>query len=477
MHAYGLLSASASRGRDRRIDYEACTRAQDKWLRLRGRILLWRAANQIGKSRGLARKLINFITRRGVYADRRPGPVNVLVISISKEQMEPLHSKLWELLPKNEIADDVEFTPGFGFRGKPPRVTFIAGPGKGSVMTFATYAQGSKRIAGGTYDVVAMDEPVPERVFGEVRPRVLHGDPGEIWITMTPTPDSPPLDYLRDKVEKGEVQELHTELTVENVTLLESDGTAGRPLLTQAQIDEYASSLLEAEKDMRLRGGWEIIVKDRMLDNWGPHCVGQIRVPRGALIAVGIDHGAGQGKQAAALLTVEQPHGEAPIVSVLEETVAQGYTTPEHDAQAIIEMLERRGWSYDAVDVWMGDRATGMNRWDIRKSNAELVRQLARIVNRRTEELKRIEVPYKFHGSVSYGFRQMNAIMGRRDGDGRSHFRVDPKCVKFIGACERWRGSTRDPLKDILDAVRYPVEKVVRPDGWFAFAAVKARYA
>jgi hypothetical protein len=425
-------------------------------------------------SRGLAKKLVNFVMRRGPYANRRPGPVKILVVSISKEQMEPLHSKIWELLPKDQIADDVEFTPGYGFRGKPPRVTFTAGEGKGSVITFATYAQGSRRVAGGTFDVVACDEPLPERLFGEARARILHGDPGEMWITMTPTPDSPPLDYLREKVEKGEVIEINTELSVENVTLLNEDGTAGRPLLTQEQIDSFAGDLLEAEKDMRLRGGWDIVVKDRMLSNWGPACVGALRIPRGATIGIGIDHGAGQGKQAAALITIEQPFGLAPRVSVLEESVAEGYTTPDQDAEAILAMLARRGWGYDAVDFWIGDRASGMNRYEIRKSNQELMRQLARILGRRVDELKRIEVPYKFSGSVSYGFRMMNAIMGRRDDKGLSHFRVDPKCQKFIKAAEKWRGSTKDPLKDILDAVRYPTEKAVRPDGWFAF---KATYA
>jgi hypothetical protein len=610
---YSLLTASAQRGRDRRIEYEPLTRAQSKWMNLRGRIILWRAGNQLGKaqpkdalvltpsgwkrmgdimvgeeiiggdgrparvtsifeqgvrlvyrvafadgasteccdehlwrvrlddaeewhvlrlgdlrealdtgacvvtptveggerqmvsatpsreadcrcievdhpdetyvtddyivthnSRGLAKKLVNFVMRRGPYANRRPGPVKILVVSISKEQMEPLHSKIWELLPKDQIADDVEFTPGYGFRGKPPRVTFTAGEGKGSVITFATYAQGSRRVAGGTFDVVACDEPLPERLFGEARARILHGDPGEMWITMTPTPDSPPLDYLREKVEKGEVIEINTELSVENVTLLNEDGTAGRPLLTQEQIDSFAGDLLEAEKDMRLRGGWDIVVKDRMLSNWGPACVGALRIPRGATIGIGIDHGAGQGKQAAALITIEQPFGLAPRVSVLEESVAEGYTTPDQDAEAILAMLARRGWGYDAVDFWIGDRASGMNRYEIRKSNQELMRQLARILGRRVDELKRIEVPYKFSGSVSYGFRMMNAIMGRRDDKGLSHFRVDPKCQKFIKAAEKWRGSTKDPLKDILDAVRYPTEKAVRPDGWFAF---KATYA
>jgi hypothetical protein len=472
--AYSLVSASAQRGRDRRVEYEACTRAQRRWLEMRGKCIVWRAGNQLGKSRGLAKKIIYFIRRQGIYADRRPGPVKVLVISVSKEQMEPLCAKLWELLPKDEIAPDVEFIPGFGFRGKPPRITFVAGEGKGSMIQFATYSQGSRRVAGGTYDVVACDEPLPERVFGEVQPRVLHGVPGEIWITFTPTPDSPPLDYLRDKVKKGEVVELNTHLTLDNVTLVNEDGSAGRPLLTQAQIDEYAGSLLELEKDMRLRGGWDIIVKDRILTNWSPACVGPLRVPKGIKLAVGIDHGAGAGKQAAALVAIDQRDGYAPKVWLLEEYVADGYTTPEQDAEAILAMLARRGWGYDAVDYWLGDRASGMNRYDIRKSNRDLQKQFARLLGRRTDEIARIEVPYKFTGSVGYGCRVMNAIMGRRDEQQLSHFRVDPKCVHFANAVTKWKGSTKDPLKDIIDAVRYPVEKIVRPDGWFAF---KATYA
>jgi hypothetical protein len=443
---------------------------------MRGPRLLWRAANQVGKSRGSAKKLLHFIRRTGPYANRRKRPVKVLVMSFSKEQMEPLHEKLWQLLPKDEIGPGVEFEPGFGFRGKPPRIKFTSGPGAGSIIVFATYRQGSRRAAGGTFDVVLLDEPVEERVWGEIQPRVLHGEPGEIWVTFTPTPDSPPLDYLRKMVEAGIIEELNTELTLANVTL-----DSGRALLSQTQIDDYGNSLLEIEKDMRLKGGWDIVTTDRAFASWGPHCLSTAMPPVGAMILVGIDHGAGSGKQAAAVIAVEDPEGLHARVWVLNEYVADGYTTPEQDARAIIAMLGEVGLSYDDVDDWIGDRATGLNKYDIKKTNQDLRRHLAAIIGRPSQQLKWVQTPHKWDGSVGYGVRLMNAMMGRRidvqgvaDAAAPPRLLVNPRCTHFIAAVGKWNWRKADPLKDIIDAVRYPLERAVKPQQWFSF---KARYA
>ncbi len=432
--------------------------------------MLWRAANRVGKTRGQVRKLMHFLRGTGPYKDRRPGPCKVLVMSISKEQTVPLHEMIWELLPKDEIDPSVKFRPGFGFVGKPPRITFTAGPAKGSLIRFATYRQGTTAIAGANFDVVLLDEPPPEELWGEVLGRVVHGNPGEIWISFTATPDSADVTYLRKKVESGEVQEMQTSLTVENCTL-----ESGRPLLTQETIDAFASSLLELEKDMRLHGGWDVVVTERLLTNFQSHHIRPATPPAGSLLAVGIDQGAGAGKQAAALLAIDQAHGLTPWIWVLEEYVSDGYTTPEQDAKAVLKMLARRGLKYEDIDVWVGDRASGMNRHDVRKSNRELFLQLARLLRKEPTDMKRIDTPRKWGGSVTYGYRLLNAVMGRRDEElGLPHFTVDTGCVAFADAAKRWRGNPKDNLKDILDAVRYPIEKVVAPGEWFSFKAIYA---
>jgi hypothetical protein len=211
---------------------------------------------------------------------------------------------------------------------------------------------------------------------------------------------------------------------------------------------------------------------------WGPHCLRYSNPPPGALLAVGIDHGAGQGKQAAGLLAIADQHTTTPRVWLMAETVSEGYTTNDMDAQAILDMLASRGLTYDDVDVWVGDRATGMNKYDVRKTNKELRYQMARILNRSPEKLKFIETPYKYSGSVGGGFRVMNSIMGRRDwihveGDkeGPSHFLVHPSCVNFAKAAQKWKWNPKDREKDVLDGPRYAVERVCQSGLVASFAA------
>lgn len=467
MEDLDLLAESSRRYEVAPLDYETDTEAQARWLAFGGKLQLWRAANQVGKSRAQAKKALHMIRRTGPFANRPPGPVRVLVISISKEQMEPLHAKFWELLPKEEVDPSVNFRPGFGFVGKPARVVFDRGPGAGSLIMFATYSQGANRIEGGTWDVIILDEPPPEEMWSAVTSRLLHGRPGELWITFTATPQSPDLTYLRQKVDAGEVREMQTSLTVKAVTR-----TDGVRLLSQAKVDAFVAACLPIERDMRVHGGWDIVQTERYLPGWGSHCIEDTPPPPGATLCVGLDHGTGAGKQAAALVAVYQPERELhPRVWVLEEYRADGFSTPEMDAIGIMEMLGRRGFGYDDVDKWWGDRATGMDKHDIAKSNKLIRVELARLMGRRDSDprMKRIEVPYKRTGSVLWGFRMLNAMMARGATDGSPHFRVASHLTEFPLAAGKWRGESKSPLKDILDAVRYPVESEVRVGAWFPF--------
>lgn len=467
MEDLDLLAESCRRYEVAPLDYETDTDAQARWLAFGGKLQLWRAANQVGKSRAQAKKALHMIRRTGPFADRPPGPVRILVISISKEQMEPLHAKFWELLPKDEVDPSVNFRPGFGFVGKPARVVFDRGPGAGSLIMFATYSQGANRIEGGTWDVIILDEPPPEEMWSAVTSRLLHGRPGELWITFTATPQSPDLTYLRQKVDAGEVREMQTSLSVDAVTR-----TDGVRLLSQAKVDAFVAACLPIERDMRIHGGWDIVQTERYLPGWGSHCIEDTPPPPGATLCVGLDHGTGAGKQAAALVAVYQPERELhPRVWVLEEYRADGFSTPEMDAIGILEMLTRRGFTYDDVDKWWGDRATGMDKHDIAKSNKLIKVELARLMGRRDSDprMKRIEVPYKRAGSVLWGFRMLNAMMARGATDGNPHFRVASHLTEFPLAAGKWRGESKSPLKDILDAVRYPVESEVRVGAWFPF--------
>jgi phage terminase large subunit-like protein len=435
-----------------RLNLVQKTVAQDRRPRV-----LWRDGNQfLGKSFYLAWEILHRLRGTHPYKPTHRPPIRALVVSFSLEQMMPLMQKIWDLCPKNELAEKCGFDPGRGITGKPPRLVFESGPGKGSVLTFATYKQGAKRVAGGTFHVVALDEPPTEMVYGEVVPRVARLN-GDIIITMTPTPDMPDVSWLRKLVEEGQVGEHNFGVKAEHC-LFEG---ARAPYATREQIDSFAASLLPHERAMRVDGAWEPLVTGRWLTTFTRDtCVVDARPPKGWTLAVGIDHGAAAGKQATMLIAVSPDRDE---VYFWDEVQSDGYTTPDQDAHAVLDMLKRNGVGYDDVDEWLGDRPTGENKFTVAKSNADLMREMARILRRGVVTMKRIRVPSKKAGSVAHGLRLMRGLFG----SGRA--KVNSRCVRFIIACERFAGDSRDPVKDILDAGRYPTEALVHAPSHPAF--------
>lgn len=484
------------------LDFATYTALQEEWIRMAGPRLLLRAANQIGKSHATAAKMGHFIRRTGPYANRRAAPVRVLVISTSKEQIVPLMEKMRDLFPPGEVCRDLrndrgrvritplEFVDGLGFTGKPPRIYWHTGPAKGSTITFATYKQGAGRIAGGTFDLVVCDEPLPKEIWDECQPRVMHKK-GAIWVTFTPTPECCDVAYLRKLVADGLIKELHAELTVETKRLRRRDGGPGRALMTQAEIDVYAASILPIARDMRVKGSWDIVVTDRHFMGWGEHCLAGDRdlPPPGSIFAIGMDHGLTTGRQAAALIAICQNDRLMPEVWVLGEYRPEGYAVPETVARGILRMIDQVGrrlsggylaadgsWlggvpgTYDDLHKWYGDRAAVARRGGIRMENSSIRRFIAKQLGRDVENLKEINTPIKYGGSSIHGEGLLNAMMARRkftpgtDGDlpnGPGYFRVWRGCTHFIADVAKYKGAANDPAKDLMDAVRYPAQEEI----------------
>lgn len=483
MSAGGAITAIGAAFQADPLSTLSLTRPQTEWIvanspadiQADGRPLLWLGANQIGKSFAQAAKLLHYLRASGPYQKRKPGPVKITIVSISKEQIVPLMEKIWDLLPKSENSHgemtptecpNARFEPGFGFRGKPPRLVFKRGPAKGSVVTFATYKQGSNRIAGATLDVLMLDEPPPEEMWGEVVLRMLRRS-GQIWVSMTITPVSPPQDWLKQKVDAGVVRFLQTPLTVEAVTPL--DGSP--PFLSRGKIAKARREAPAAEIPLRFDAAWTGALTDRWLGAWGPHCIRGESPPPGAKLLVAIDHSTSPGRQAAALVAFQPGSPDRPQdgrfwlideVCVLDPKVSIS-TSLQDDARNILAMLARNGLGWQHVDVWVGDRAAipTTNR-QLRKDNAALRRRLADEARVEINHFPVIEVPYKAGGTVYNGINELNARMAAP----AHSFSVHPRCVGFIKACQTWNGEKRSHYKDIIDAVRYALETALGGKKW-----------
>ena len=469
--ALRMTADSSRRAALNPLDYLRLTDPQRAWLSCPARLALWRGANQIGKSHAQAADILH--TARGTHplrtVRRRRGPVKLLVVGESWAQMDPLCEKLWELCPKNEVDPKVRYVPGQGIQGYKERVLpFTSGPGAGSVVYLATYQQGAGRIAGSSVHGAYLDEPPPEGVYGEIMPR-LSKHFGFLRVSMTPTPESPPLGYLKEKVDKfktgdtaGNLWELHTPLTLEALTL--RGGLFDRPWKTPAELAEIVGSYLEVERGMRVGGDWDPVAVGRWLTNWSEELLNLSLMPSGRVhVGIGIDHGAKAGRQFACLCVCDAA-GER--IGVLDEVSSDGRTSPREDAQNILDMLARNGWRWSDVDYWIGDRAHGGDYWGNEKSNKDLMHAFSKILKIPQTRLRadgmKIKVPYKRRGSITRGMRLLNGLCKNKQ------LIVNPSCSGFIEAAKNWAGRLDSPLKDRLDGVRYVVEtfydrNVLRP--------------
>ncbi len=445
----------------RRLDYLRFTDWQREYLSDDSPSALLRGGNQIGKTIAKHAEIIHRCRGTHPFKKTHRPPINALVLSESWEQMGQAGGymeKLWELLPKDEIDPKIRFEPGRGITGKPPRVVFTSGPGKGSVITFGTYRQGASRVAGSTVHFVDLDEPGPESVLHEVMPRLLrHG--GHIRIGFTPVLNMPDQSWLRKLVGAGEIREYNPWLKEANCWPRGNPA----PWLGQSDIDRVSRAWPEAIRAMRLEGSWDPVLTHKWLTNFDTKKhVRPASPPGGAYLLVGIDHGTQAGKQAACLVAIVDRGGLRPYVLILDEAIGDGMSTPDQDARQIHAMLERNGLTWRDVDEWVGDRPTSENRMLRKKSNQLLRKHLAYQAGLELGHFPKILTPRKWWGSVEHGLHMLNALAGDFDNDGTPHLIVCPAAPRFADFCDKFAGDKHDPLKDIGDAGRYAVERGVK---------------
>lgn len=445
----------------RQLDFLRYTPVQRAIMSDAAPVVLIRGGNQVGKTLAIHADLIH--TARGTHpfqATPKP-PVNIVVLSESWDQMGQaggFMEKLWALLPKNEIDPKIRFDPGRGITGKPPRIVFTAGPGKGSVVSFGTYRQGARRAAGSTIHRVYLDEPPPGTVYQELIVRVLRYA-GKVRIGFTPVLDMPDQRYLRTLVEADEISEHNPHLKESNCWPVGNPC----PWLVQGQIDQMARSLPEAVRKMRIEGAWDPVLTTKWLSNFDPaKHLSMSTPPRGAYLGIGIDHGTNAGKQAAVLFAVIDRAGISPYVWFMDEAIGDGITSIADDAVALHSMLMRNHLSWKDIDAWIGDRPTGESRYLVRKSNTQLRKHLAYQASVPLRDFPKIKTPRKYHGSVEHGLWRINDLLGRFDEDGTAHCFIHPRAERFAEFCSKFAGDLSDPLKDVGDAGRYILELAVR---------------
>jgi hypothetical protein len=451
----------------RRCDLVVPTRPQLDFFQCAALAALWLDGNQLGKTWAL---LLDLIWRcRGSHPYQRlwtRPPISSLLVSVSHEQLskpDGVMEKLWTLLPRDEI-EDVAFTRGKGFSGKPPVINWR----NGSATSFGTFAQPVDVHAGPTLHHIASDEPIPRPLLDELLPRLIRNR-GTLRMTFTPTPDMPEQAHLRELCTQPDpvtgvplVHLINHGLNAENTRPM----GAPFPLMSQQEIDRFERMLPAMVRAMRIRGSWDPVITDRHITAWDATVhnspVTWEAPPHGAYLVGSWDHGLVPGKQVFVVSAFADRHGRHPRAWALGVDIRPGRSSQTEDARAAHALLDKLGLSWRDVDAWTADRAVHDNAHVRQKDNDRLRAAMAEAAGVPYAAFPEIPVPHKTGGSVESGIMLINALCADRTEDGRPCLLVDPVNAEPLArAIETYRGGSRDPAKDRVDAWRYGIERAI----------------
>lgn len=439
------------------------------FLRATHKAVLLRTGFQYGKTTAGAAELIFRMAGEHPYKQVRKGPIKAWVVCGALGQMRVVQQKVWDLCPKHLISPLCEFDYARGaFVGQIPRLIFR----NGSIAEFKSGGAKGANLTSDTVDVVWVDEvPDRESVFDDLLARLRRKN-GDLFMTFTPY--HRPVDYIRERVGKGQILDLHYDMRPENYLpvgarhpLRLEDGTP----MDQAWIDHVRSITSPLLAPVFLDGEWETRYQGAYFDGaWrGPNAADShvhANIPRGsAKVCIGIDYGHKPGKQVAYLVLVFEQHVSGyPYIYVLDEYVdKEGSALPEKHARGILAMLERnrvgsRKLSWRHVDYATGDRPHDVGRGS-QLSNKDLMVAIGKVLGVYWRDLlPRIRTVSKFEQSVDAGERYLYQAMQR------GNFGVHPRCERLIDSIPKYCRVDDGP-KDPIDALRYAIMPYIR--GWW----------
>ncbi len=375
----------------------------------------------------------------------------------------------WEMVPKDELVEDISFNHRTGFRGHRPVVEFK----NGSLVVFYTAGAGAEALAGSEYHYIHIDEPVDQRLYEEAVARVRNTG-GTVGISLTPI-NGPPLPWLERLCKEGIVTDHHYPLTLENLT----SPITGRVRLKKdgkpwdaAFVEELRKTTNPIEAPVILDGHWEGRVEGHFFKcfNRQKHLNGTVRLdPAQGRIhhAIGIDYAAADREygQTAILVNVQPGKDDAgrptETVYILDEVVLPGVSTNAEFGRHILNMLARNSIQWRELSYIHGDNPVTSKF--VEKSNIQTMRAITR------EQ----RIPYDALQPRILNAKEGPASAGSHDtgcrylyeGLAAGRILIHPRCARLADAFEKWDYSRQSPYKDIIDAARYSLKPWIFPRG------------
>lgn len=390
------------------------------------RRILIRAANRVGKTEHVGARMATLMCKV-------PGKRYRVVGTDFKQTHQVAGGYLHRFIPAGMLTSASRYSEARGWNYDKIELT------NGTTCEFRTYEQRPDQHAGGDMDGVWCDEPPPQLIWAECLRRVFSRQ-GFIWLSFTPLGRD--VTELRKVIEaeKSVWKQYLAEMSVENC-----------PWYTAEQVEAWKQEVRDTMPDayeQTINGAWEGITSDRVFTGYdsSSHFTPATAIPSTARWGVGVDHGEGAGKQVA-ILVAWVGEGKEARMWVLDECVSKGVTTPEQDAKAIREMLQRNGRDVADIYRWKGDINTAGKGAAGKSCNEMLALCLA-------EEAGYKRFPREFESADKGADSIMKGEGLINKGFLRDRILVNaPRCPVLCRSLAHYSG--QEEYKHALDAFRY----------------------
>ena len=386
---------------------------------------------------------------------KRPARIAYIAADLEQSYKRDVAPRLREFFLDCDLSERCHYDGAKGFMVGGGRGLETA---NGDLIAFFSGHQAALALAGGSYDLVMVNEPPRPHIWAEaLRAAAEHG--ASVLVNFTPLPPESlvggdDLTWLRKEIEdpaKGWSQ---------HVVPLRPDTAPHR---TKAGIDRQIADMYAWEVAQRRDGEWEGPAPARRLDAFGPGCQFLLSpqpapwtlpgLPPGAEVKVGLsaDHGEKANKEVW-LLWVWIGTRRDSVIWVIDEYISPGRTSIEQDAQGVVGMMAPWGLTPSHADIIVGD-TNSSGKGDVL---AETVNQRFQMAFDDLGYPARVQSADKGADSVALGALVLN------DGFATGRLWINQLCGALCRAAGRWDGGN-DKFKDCVDSLRYGPGSQIEP--------------
>lgn len=480
----------------RPADYRSNLPGQQEFLDATEKEVIWFGHNGCGKTEALCRRLIRVFEGTDPICEgvNRPLAILLIVTNYDAVSARDLADQLHEMMPKDlvaqvELGEDGKpvsrvthwYGRGKGFRGRPPRLVVQKGPMKGTTLNVSTLGAGEMAAAGGTLDLIIVNEPITQDLHDELSSRDRAGALGYLWYPFTPIPGAPDQTWIPPLVEAvqkagGSIRFIQTKLQRDSLEF-----PSGRRLEPWSKTESRMAKWSPVAAPMRRGESLEPIFEEGYFSAvWRDELLIDF-VPAGLdLWLIGsIDHSIRDGRMRIGV-TGYRVQGEADSRQLvgydLVDTRAGGANIDEA-AALFLQDLDAAGIPLDSIDQWVGDRSTTDRAHLVVRDNREFMRAVLRALRtprwipkdangrplpqssvKVPRPLYEIKTPRKWNGSSWHNMAQMRSAMGSKP----PRLFIMRSCKHVIQDFQRWDGRKASRHKDGLDRLGYSWETAHR---------------